>query len=441
VKTIITVLFAALILAPVMGSSTALAQDDGGGAPSCVILTGATVYAPGAKRLDKTDVRIEGDRITGISGVGVGLPQAACRVIDGAGKVITAGFIDAWSTMGLVDIDGEASTVDTDNKALHQDAQNAIRAAVRTSLGLNPRSAPIQVARLAGITSAIAFPTGGLVAGQGFWIDLAGARRKDVIQKDPVGLMVNLGARTESRATSLFALDVALREAELWRRHKGAIEKVQRIPLLNSALDLEALGEVIAGRLPLVVRVDRAAEIESLLEVLDALEGRPIASGAARSGRLVLVGAAEAWLLADELARRGVAVILDPLLYGPGGFDQLAARRDHAALLTKSGVQVMLSPMDTHLSKKLRQLVGNAIREGLSWESGLISVTETPAAVFGLKDHGRLAVGAKANLVVWSGDPFELSTQVHHLFIGGREVALTSRQTELFERWRSLPAK
>jgi len=402
------------------------------------VLTGATVYAPGAKRLDSFDVRLEGDRITGL---GASLPRAACRVLDASGKVITAGFIDAWSTMGLVDIDGEASTVDTDNKALHQDPQNAIRAAVRTSLGFNPRSAPIHVARLAGVTSAIAYPTGGLVAGQGFWIDLAGASRKEAIQKDPVGIMVNLGARTESRATGLFALDVALREAELWRRYKGAIEKNQRVPLLNSALDLEALGEVAAGRMPLVVRVDRAAEIESLFEVLDAVAVGQAGKGGAWTGRLVLVGAAEAWLLAGELAQRKVAVILDPFLYGPGGFDQLAARRDQAALLAKSGVQVMISPMDTHLSKKLRQLVGNAIREGLLWESGLIAVTETPAAVFGLPDHGRIAVGARANLVVWSGDPFELSTRVDHVFIGGREVALVSRQTELFERWRTLPAR
>lgn len=401
----------------------------------CTVIRGATVYGPGATRLDGHDVHIEG---AVIQAVGRDL-RAACRDIDARGLVVTAGFIDPFTSLGLVEIDGEASTVDTENKATHQDGPQLVRAAVKTSWAFNPRSTPIEVARAAGVTSAIVLPTGGVIAGQGFWVDLFG-RREQTISRDPVALMVNLGARGESRASGMFVLDLALREAEVWRRDKRAIEKAQRAPLLTSYLDLEAIERVLAERVPLVVRVDRAADIENLLTLLGGDSAPRRGGPATKNPPLVLVGAAEAWLVADRIAAYGAAVVLDPLLYGPGGFDQLAARRDHAAVLAKAGVKVMVSAMDTHLIKKLRQLVGNAIREGLPWEAGLIAVTETPAEVFGMKDHGRVASGARANVVVWSGDPFELSTHVVRVFIGGVEVDLRTRQTRLFERWRTLPS-
>lgn len=394
--------------------------------PPCTLIRGATVYGPGAVRLDNHDVKIEGPAI---QQVGPGIGAGRCEVVEARGLVVTAGFIDPFTTLGLVEIDGEGSTVDTDNKSLHQDDQQLVRAAIKTSLAYNPRSIPITIARAAGVTSALSLPVGGVIAGQGFWIDLHGSDRQ-AIQRDPAALMVTLGVGGESRASSLLVLDLALREAEVWRLEKRALERAQRAPLLTPTLDLEALDRMLSDKVPLVVRVDRASDIENLFAMLGT-----------RKVPLVLVGAAEAWLIADKLAARDVAVVLDPLVFGPGGFDQLAARSDQAALLVKAGVKVMMSAMDTHLVKKLRQVVGNAIREGLAWEDGLKAVTEVPAQVFGMKDHGRLARGARANLVVWSGDPFELSTQVVRVYIGGDKVDLRTRQTRLFERYKTLPLR
>lgn len=404
--------------------------------PSCTVIIGATVWGPGPNgptRLDGHGIRLRGPLIDEVS-VAANAPDKSpgCTVVDGRGQIVTAGFIDPFTSLGLIEIDGENTTVDTDNKALHQDAQQLVRAAVKTSLGFNPRSALIPVARAAGVTSALSWPVGGVIAGQGFWVDLVGhpqARRKDSIRKDPAGLFIQLGARAESRVSALHVLDLALREAAIWRRDQRAIERVQRAPLLTPELDLAALNRVLADNVPLVFRIERAADIEGLLETLEALEVK---------NPLVLVGASESWLVADLLQKRDVAVVLDPLLYGPGGFDQLAARKDHAAVLAKAGIKVMVSAMDTHLIKKLRQLVGNAIREGLPWAEGLRAVTETPAAVFGMKGHGRLAAGARANLVLWSGDPFELSSYAVKVFIDGVDLDLRTRQTELFERWRTL---
>ena len=143
-------------------------------------------------------------------------------------------------------------------------------------------------------------------------------------------------------------------------------------------------------------------------------------------------------MVAKALAARKVPVIVDPLLYGPGGFDQLRARPDNAALLAAAGVPVLMSVMNTHQTRKLRQVAGNAVREGLRWEDALLAVTERPAAAFGLAEYGRLEAKAVANVVVWSGDPFELSTQAERVYIRGVEVPKTSRQTELRDRWRRI---
>jgi imidazolonepropionase-like amidohydrolase len=185
----------------------------------------------------------------------------------------------------------------------------------------------------------------------------------------------------------------------------------------------------VRGEVPLVVHVNRVADIEALLAVTRPVSGSPPIP-------LVLVGAAEAWILAPELAARKVAVILDPLLYGPGGFDELHARPDAARILAAAGVRVMFGQNDPHMTRKLRQLAGNAVREGLPWPDALAGLTRHPADVYGLPGHGRLEVGAVATVALWDGDPLEVLTSLRWLAIRGRPIARVSRQTELLERYR-----
>lgn len=392
----------------------------------CNVLEGGKVWLPGA-RMAEVDLVLRAGRI---EAVGKGVSGAGCTRVDAAGKTITAGFVDPYTSLGLVEISGEDSTVDTELKALHQDDQSAIRAAVRASLGYNPRSIAIPVTRLHGVTSAVVVPTGGIVSGDAFWVDLAGESRAAIV-REPIGMVANLGARSESRASGMHVFDLALKEALLWMKQTGPggpkADKRQRADFATPIVDLEALGPVVRGEIPVIANVNRAADIESLLALT---EGTQV--------RFVLVGGAEAWMVAKALAARKVPVIVDPLLYGPGGFDQLRARPDNAALLAAAGVPVLMSVMNTHQTRKLRQVAGNAVREGLRWEDALLAVTERPAAAFGLAEYGRLEAKAVANVVVWSGDPFELSTQAERVYIRGVEVPKTSRQTELRDRWRRI---
>jgi imidazolonepropionase-like amidohydrolase len=145
--------------------------------------------------------------------------------------------------------------------------------------------------------------------------------------------------------------------------------------------------------------------------------------------------------VAGAIAAAGVPVLVEPLDNIPS-FDALGVRYENAALLAKAGVKVILLETDTHNARNLRQQAGNAVSYGMTWEQALRAVTLAPAEAFGVADrYGSLEVGKVANVVVWTGDPFELSTGVAHVFIRGKEISLRSRQTELLERYRTLPPK
>jgi len=150
------------------------------------------------------------------------------------------------------------------------------------------------------------------------------------------------------------------------------------------------------------------------------------------------MGAAEAWMIADEIAKRKIPVVVKPLTNIPS-FDALGASLENAARLQKAGVTLVLSSFDTHNARNLRQEAGNAVSYGLSKEDALRAVTLTPARTWGVAgETGSLEAGKDADLVIWSGDPFELTTAAEHVFIRGREMSKETRQTLLFEKYRTI---
>jgi imidazolonepropionase-like amidohydrolase len=157
--------------------------------------------------------------------------------------------------------------------------------------------------------------------------------------------------------------------------------------------------------------------------------------------RPIIAGGAEAWKVARQLAAAKVPVLVNPLLPGPTSFDKLGARDDNAALLYAAGVNVVITTSDTHNARKLRQLAGNAVRAGLPYEAALAAITRAPAEAFGMAtQYGTIAPGKVANVVVWSGDPFETSSHPTAVVIRGHRVDLANRQTALLNRYRKLPA-
>ncbi len=392
-----------------------------------IAITGGTVYPASGPKLSNATVLIRDGRIAAV-GTNVSVPSDATR-IDATGKWVTPGLIDGAGQLGLVEISAVPSTREG---VLQGDT---IAAAFNVAEGINPASTLIPVTRIEGITTALAVPAGHLVSGQAVLIDLEGATIEQMLVKSPVGVMADLSESGKdeaggSRAGSADRLRRVFRDALEYERRKADFGRAQMRPLSASAADLEAVLPVVHGREPLIAAANRRSDIETALRLAREFKLR-----------LVLAGGAEGWEIASEIAAAGVPVLVKPLDNIPS-YDALGIRYENAALLAKAGVTVALLETDTHQSRNLRQQAGSAVSYGMTWDQALRAVTLAPAQIFGVADrYGSLEAGKVANVVVWSGDPFEFTTDVEHVLIRGKEIPLKSRQTELFERYKKLPPR
>ncbi|RMH41674.1 MAG: hypothetical protein D6689_10295 [Deltaproteobacteria bacterium] len=400
-----------------------------------VVIRNATVYPRPGQRLDGATIVIR-DGVVAAVGRDVKAPAGA-RVIDATGKVVTAGFVEPYSTVGLVEVPAVRETVEGrhPNEALPDDDE--IHAAYRVTDGYNPASVAIPIARTGGITSVVAVPRGGLVAGASAWMSLADAVTVDAVTVRPVAALHAqlgegaLGVARGSRGVAVERLRELLDDAAAYGRNRRAYERNQSRAFTAERLDLEALQPVLRGRTRLVIVADRASDILAAVAL-------------AREYKLsiAIAGGAEAWRVADQLAAARVPVILDPTANLPASFDRIYVRDDAPKLLRDAGVAVALSTLgDAAGARTLRQLCGIAVSFGMAWDDALAAVTTVPAAIYGEAGgarRGTIERGAAADLVVWSGDPFELSTRAEHVFIGGVDQSLRTRQTRLLERYRTL---
>jgi len=392
-----------------------------------IAITGGTVYPVSGPKIDNATVLIRDGRIAAV-GTNVAVPAGATR-IDAAGKWVTPGFIDGAGQMGLREI----SAVQNTNEATLRG--NEVAAAFNVLEGINPASTLIAVNRMEGITSTVAVPNGSLIWGQAVMIDLDGETIDAMRVKSPVAMVADLseGAKEAgggSRAGVAQRLRRVLNDAREYATRRADFRRAQIQPLSASAADLEALQPVLSGELPLLVVANRRRDIETALRIAREYKLK-----------LILAGAAEGWMISGEIAAAGVPVLVEPMDNIPT-FDALGIRYENAPLLARGGVKVALMETATENTRDLRQQAGNAVASGMTWEQALRAVTLTPAEVFGVADrYGSLDAGKVANVVVWSGDPFDFSTGVEHVYIRGREIPLRSRQTELLERYKTLPPK
>ncbi len=392
-----------------------------------IAITGGTVYPVNGPKLEHATVLIRNGTIAAV-GANVSIPPEATR-IDATGKWITPGLINGAGQMGLTEI---SAVAETDDAAVRSDT---IAAAFNVAEAINPASMLIAITRMDGITTTLAVPDSGLVRGQAVLIDLAGSTLEAMQIKSPAAMVAELSARTKdvgggSRAAAAQRLRRALDDAIEFARRRADWSRGQIQPLSASAADLAALGPVVRGELPLIVIANRRSDIETALRI-----------GHDFHLKLVLAGAAEAWQIASDIARAGVPVLVEPEENVPS-YDRLAVRYENAARLARAGVKIALFETNTHNTRNLRQQAGNAVSYGVPWDQALRAVTLSPAEIFGVAGrYGSLDPGKVANVVVWSGDPFELSSWAEHVFIRGREIALQSRQTELLDRYRSLPPR
>jgi len=392
-----------------------------------IAITGGTVYPVSGPKMENATVLIRDGRITAV-GPAVTVPGDATR-IDARGKWVTPGLIDGGTQLGLTEI----SAVNATNEGALRGSD--VAAAFNVAEGINPASTLIPVTRIEGVTTTLAAPASGWISGQAVLIDLDGATIEQMLVRSPVAIVVDLSEGSKSagggsRAGVAQRLRRVFSDALEYSRRRTEYTRAQMQQLAAPAADLEALLPVLRGQLPLIAFANRESDIATALRI-----GREFKL------KLILAGAQEAWMIAPQLAAAGVPVLVQPLDNIPS-YDALGVRYENAAVLAKAGVKVALLETDTHNARDLRQQAGNAVSYGMTWDQALRAVTLSPAEIFGVGDrYGSLEPGRVANVVVWSGDPFEFTTAVEHVFIRGKEIPLRSRQTELFERYKTLPPK
>jgi imidazolonepropionase-like amidohydrolase len=416
-----------------------------------VAITGGTVYPVSGPRIPNGTLIIRDGRIIAV-GANIAIPTGARR-IDARGKTVTPGLISANTQLGLVEVGGERAT-------RNLSARGLINADFRPWEGFFSESAYIASTREDGITTVGLFPTGGLVSGQAAAMDLTDGTAADMLRKAPVGVVATIitgprftsdvdemtggspdtaGGETAlppaSRADALAALRELIQDVRFYAERRAKFDAGTLRGLAASRRALDALLPVVQGREPLIVSADRVDDIDAMVRF-------------ARTEhiRLVIAGGAEAWKIAPRLAAGHVAVITGAMNNIPETFDRLNQRQDNAALLRRAGVEVALTgnagggDEEAFNVRNVKFEAGNAVAYGMSHDEALRAVTLAPAQILGIADRvGSLAAGKDANVVVWSGDPFEFSTNVEHVFVRGREYRDRSRQDLLTERYRHLP--
>ncbi|HET8763002.1 MAG TPA: amidohydrolase family protein [Gemmatimonadales bacterium] len=412
----LTVIAAAALVA--VASKPASAQT--------IAITGARILTGTGTTIEHGTVLVRDGRIAAV-GRDISVPAGA-TVINGQGKVVTPGLINSYTTIGIVEIEA----VDETNDAASGNDQ--ITAAFDVRYGLNPYSTLIPIERDGGVTSAVVAPgaRASIIAGVGALIHLAGGTADSMLDRSPVAMfgILNEGAARRTggaRGTAVLRFRELLEDVKVYAANPAAYENRARRDLSLSRLDLQAMVPVVQGKLPLVLAVDRAPDILNALALAREFKLR-----------LMLSGAAEGWMVADAIRAAGVPVIINPLTDIPG-YDNLAATLENAARLQKAGVTVAFATFDAHNARNLRFLAGNAVANGMPYDAALAAITSVPARIWGADSLiGALAPGRRADLVVWSGDPFELLTRAEHLLIGGREMPPDNRQLELLARYRTL---
>ena len=389
-----------------------------------LLIRGARVHTLGESgTLAKADVLIRDGRIVR---VGADLTAAAgATVVEAAGRPLTPGLFAGLTAIGIEEVSAEASTRDDSLRLGAPAWEPQWRPEFDVTRAYNPRSVVVPVSRVEGLTWGLLTPGtgqgGALIAGQGAAITLDG--RFDAELSGSRTLFVALGGRAGalsggSRAAQYMLLDQAVAEA---RSAPPA-----GVPRLLLPAGRAALARFLDGG-RWAFAVDRASDIRQVIALAKRYKIQA-----------VLIGAAEGWLVADELASAKIPVLVNALDNLPESFDRVGARLDNAALLSAAGVRIaFIQPNDaSHNARKIRQVAGNAVANGLPWDAALAGLTSSPAEIFGLaKTRGRIAAGQVADLVLWSGDPLEVTTVAERVWIGGSEMPMRSRQTELRDRY------
>ncbi|MEE4639438.1 MAG: amidohydrolase family protein [Wenzhouxiangella sp.] len=388
-------------------------------------LVGATVHPVSSAPIQNGIVLIEDGRIQAI-GADIAVPDGAL-VIDLAGLHLYPGFVHPATQLGLTEISSVPGSVDTTE-------MGSINAALRAEVAVNHDSALLPVAIAGGVLNAHVMPGGGLIRGTSAVLRLNGWSWEEMIVQSPAAMHLAFpaGAADDKDNDDLALIDETLDKARHWHAAEAAAGLGQAPrPARND--QLQALGPLLAGEVPLMIHVNGISAIEAALDWAQAQQFE----------RIILSANADVQYAAERLAAEDIPVILRGVYNMPTrrweAYDMAYVA---AARLHQAGVRFAIGDsgggMDVANARNLPFHAGTAAAHGLAKDAALKSVTLWPAQILGVGDRlGSIEPGKQASLFAATGDPLEPMSQIVRVWIDGDEYDLgMERHRRLYERYR-----
>ncbi len=335
-------------------------------------------------------------------------------------------MIDSGTRLGIIEVNSVPETQD------HQEIGN-VKPHVKALTAVNPNSVAIPVTRVSGVTTVLTMPAGGLIPGTAALINLVGYTPNQM-HTGFSGVLMNFPSASRRGFRDRRSDADVKKDAE--KAQKEINEMLERAALyrVNEEAgtarfypELEALAEVVAGEVALIIEVNGAADIEAAIEwVKDQKIAKPILSGVS-----------EGWRVADKIAESGIPVITGPVIGMPSRqSDRYDRAYANAGVMSNAGVKVAIRTMDTENVRNLPYNAGFAVAYGMTKEDALKAVTINPAEIFGVSDKlGSIEEGKSATLFIIDGDPFETNSHISHVFIDGYNIPMISRHTRLYNEF------
>ena len=415
------------------GSSGLTASDEIPGAPQDhpIALVGGTVHTVSGGTLEGGAVLFDKGRIIAV-GLQVEFPEGTEQV-DARGKHIYPGLFDAYTNLGLVEINSIRATRD-------ESEGGNLNPNVRAEIAVNPDSELIPVARSNGVLLALTAPTGGLLSGKSAVLQLDGWTWEDLTVKSGAGMHISWPSMSpvsdwwieksakdqiQERDRQLKLLEETFKRARLSMQARQGEEKGP------GDLRLEAMIPVLQGRQPIIVSANSISQIQSA-----------VAFAVRQKVRLVIFGGYDAPACSALLKQHDVPVIVGSVYRLPRRRgDDYDAAFTLPARLHQAGVSFCIASNGRFGASNVRNLpyhAATAVAYGLPAEEALRAITLSPARILGVDDQvGSITTGHDATLIVTSGDPLETTTRVEHAFVQGRQVDLSNKHTRLWQKYRT----
>jgi imidazolonepropionase-like amidohydrolase len=407
-----------------------------------VVLKGGKLLTVTHGAIENGAIVMQGGKITAVgTASSVNIPSGA-QVIDATGMTIYPGLIDSETQLGLTEISAENMTNDL------VELSDEIMPHMHTAEAFHAESALIPVARLNGITNAVVAPEGGdTLPGQDSFIQLAGANATEMLLIRDNAMPLNftgderrnkggfdkrkfpstrMGLATQLRQAFIDAQDYKSKLTDYERKKADAAQNKKPEPLAPKRdLKLEALIPYLEGKKTIVLAAESPSDLQTAVSLANEFKLKFVLNHIAHSQPVL-----------DYVASLKVPVIVGPIYEAPKEDERYDTVYSLPAQLYKRGVKIVFASYSAHNVRNLPDQAGFATAFGLPYDEALKAITINAAEVWGVADQlGSLDVGKTANIVMANGDPLDVKTDVKQVFIQGRAIPMTSRQTQLRDEY------